>query len=229
MTIYHARSVVAGLLASVALLFAFPALAEAAQTAVDSSKPPIVVMPLREVEPPRKVPAAEWKSPYCGLWDDGCTECSRTAPGEKATCKPVDTYVGGGNCKPRGVVCSDLVKVDGLVQIDRVCSEWGWVTIARLGTRWPDAMVMYLTGFDYDSQTRKWRDNRTVLGPLDRPRQEQFARRVMSASGRVPEVEFNLTRKDSILTMFCTESWESSKAPHVQEKDWFQLMGETKP
>jgi hypothetical protein len=52
------------------------------------SGPPIIRMPLSQVEPPRNVPAAEWKSPYCTKWNDGCTECTRKSAKSKTTCAP---------------------------------------------------------------------------------------------------------------------------------------------
>jgi hypothetical protein len=135
---------------------ASPALAEDAQTPEDADRPPppIVYMPLRAVEPPRNVPAAQWRSPYCGTWDDGCTECTRKTLDETPVCKPVDHYIGGGTCKPRGIVCERAVNQlpapkchtnsDNKVvctlgpgphpdfsELERVCVEFGWVAVPR--------------------------------------------------------------------------------------------------
>jgi hypothetical protein len=38
-------------------------------------KPPLIPLELSEVEPPRNVPASDYRSPYCRLWDDGCAAC----------------------------------------------------------------------------------------------------------------------------------------------------------
>ncbi|MDR1828026.1 MAG: hypothetical protein LBR29_06830 [Methylobacteriaceae bacterium] len=51
--------------------------------------PPIVFLTEDEAEPDRDVPAREWKSPYCTVWDDGCTQCRRKDENSEPDCEPI--------------------------------------------------------------------------------------------------------------------------------------------
>jgi hypothetical protein len=47
---------------------------------------PLTIVSSRQaVEPSRDLPAAEWKSPYCRTWDDGCDACQRASDGSQST------------------------------------------------------------------------------------------------------------------------------------------------
>ncbi len=80
-------------------------LAALAGPAMSVDGPPIRRLPLSEVEPSRQVPAAEWRSPYCTRWTDGCTTCTRGTAREAAACA-----AGPGAepaCQRHTILCKD--------------------------------------------------------------------------------------------------------------------------
>jgi hypothetical protein len=205
-----------------------------AQSSKALRQPPIVVKPLREIEPPRSVPAAKWTAPYCATWDDGCTGCTRTSLRQAPACKPVDHYVGGGTCKPRGVVCTAVLKRHDFTELERLCADWGQVAITRPGVPWQSLRSIYVTSLVYDRKSRRWRSNSqgvlTGRTPEDRrAREEQFARRAMLAISRDPDREFTLTSRDRIHTYFCEIAHKPIGASHAENPDWFELVGEKRP
>jgi hypothetical protein len=78
--------------------------------------PPIIALPLDVVEPPRNVPAAQWNSPYCAHWDDGCTDCTRAQPHGKALCQSQNDSLRKGRssgnqaCSRRAIICFKKIK-----------------------------------------------------------------------------------------------------------------------
>jgi hypothetical protein len=85
-------------------------------TACGVASPPIRRLPLGEVEPPRNVPAAQWKSPYCGHWEDGCTECRRHSEDGPLECHAKSSRQAA--CEPRFVMCDEAMDYE---QLDRIC------------------------------------------------------------------------------------------------------------
>jgi hypothetical protein len=74
--------------------------------ASEGDNPPFIKLPLAAVEPPRNVPAAQWNSPYCAHWEDGCTECKRGAISDAAQCHSEgDT----GACARRAIICFKVI------------------------------------------------------------------------------------------------------------------------
>jgi hypothetical protein len=210
------------------IVFALGLPCAAAAKSGEAEGPPIKVMPLSEIEPPRNVPAAEWKSPYCAKWDDGCTECNRTNLDEEPHCHPAVDYIGVGVCKPRGVLCAESLMRGAYYEIESVCWRWGWVTFARPGTNWPDPMATFLSGFSKSEADENWRSDSLALGPLEHADAQRFARRVMQASGRNPDIEFERTSKNLLATFFCLNG-RSPTGGGEQAPDWFELMREIKP
>jgi hypothetical protein len=104
------------------------------------SGPPVISLPIEVVEPPRNVVATQWSSPYCGHWDDGCVECTRSAIGNAAQCHNEPNW-HGLECRRRKVICFDATDE---TYFDRICSsaitiiysknEDGSITAA--GTAW---------------------------------------------------------------------------------------------
>jgi hypothetical protein len=227
------------------------AVAENAQAPEDAGRPPppIVYMPLREVEPPRNVPATQWKSPYCGTWDDGCTECTRKTLDETPVCKPVDHYIGGGTCKLRGIVCERSVNqlpqpkcqrnADNKVictlgpgphpdfsELERVCVVFGWVAIPRTFKPNHNHVLAqtYVTGFSYDKRTRRWTNQSELLSYMPFEMQWRMAHRVLSVLGRDPDTEFTISSRNKISTYLCYTAQNSDGAAHLEKPDWFELV-----
>ena len=87
-----------------------------ASTTAKEEGPPMIKLPLDVVEPPRNVPAAQWNSPYCGRWDDGCVECSRTAVGTAAQCHDKAGHYKSV-CKQRAIICFKVIDEIGFRKI----------------------------------------------------------------------------------------------------------------
>ena len=191
----------------------------------DRPPAPIVFMRLREVEPPRNVPAAQWTSPYCGTWDDGCTECTRQTLRGDPACKPVDHYIGGGTCRPRGIVCTLAIKQEGFTPFDRVCARIGFALIARPGTPSGDAATIQNTSFEYDPKLRRWVSGRWVSGPIGKER-IALARSTLNAIGRDPDSEFSLTSKDYVWTSYCLQSHKRPGEAAGEKPSWNEMMEE---
>jgi hypothetical protein len=183
-------------------------------------------MPLSAIEPLRDVPAVEWKSPYCATWDDGCTECTRSAVWEEPSCRPVDHYIGGGRCMPRGNLCISAIENETYDELERVCWRIHLVSISRPGvlTGMP-ALNPSLSNFVYDPQRKRWRIG--VLELASNPETEkQFAELVMKAIGRHPNTEFSLTSRDFVSTLYCASA-RTEKGGGVEESPiWLKRRGD---
>jgi hypothetical protein len=84
----------------------------------------IIKLPIGLVEPPRDVAAPDWNSPYCGHWDDGCSECTRAAIDEKPQCNPNNENEGdssGRECKRRAIICFKEIDPS---YFNRICSRY---------------------------------------------------------------------------------------------------------
>lgn len=65
--------------------------------------PPLIILPLAEIEPPRNQAAENWQSPYCMSWNDGCTKCRRADLASPTIC---ERYARPNeNCAPRTILC----------------------------------------------------------------------------------------------------------------------------
>jgi hypothetical protein len=201
-------------------------LADSAASEDDHPPTPIAVMSLREVEPDRRVAAKQWQSPYCGIWDDGCTKCTRTSVQGPATCASLDDRATIGICKPRGILCSALAKSNAhdFTELERVCGTWGYVTLVPPGSHWPIPLALFVTGFEYDKTSRIWRGNSMGMATRGRSHDEQFARRVMAAIGRNQETEFTRGRRASITTYFCEATWAAWTPQGAAEPAWLDLI-----
>jgi hypothetical protein len=78
--------------------------------------PQVTKLPLDVVEPPRNVAAAEWKSPYCGRWFDGCTQCSRESVNSEPRCVPRQG-LSAGDCVRHAVLCLAPMSIASLTNI----------------------------------------------------------------------------------------------------------------
>jgi hypothetical protein len=195
----------------------------AAEPAFSQSPPaedPIVVMPLAEIEPPRNVPAAEWKSPYCAKWDDGCTECTRTSADAPATCKPAADYIGGGTCKPRGVLCATSISHDNVSELARVCWRQAWVSVSRPGVTGIPPATFALSGFSRDADTGRWYDDSIPLLAADG---DEFARRTMRVIGRDPDGEFGLTDRKFVATLLCLRARKVGGGGQGAAPEWLRM------
>jgi hypothetical protein len=91
------------------------AMSEALPTESDS---PVEKLPFLEIEPNRDVSAQEWRSPYCGKWDDGCYQCERrTITGERS-CYRINSK--GDACKRRSVLCGAEIDYGILNKLCRI-------------------------------------------------------------------------------------------------------------
>jgi hypothetical protein len=99
------------LIALVAGAFASPVAAQLATSG------PILPDERTTTEPPRAVPAPDYRDAYCATWTDGCSICQRKVAGGEASCQPV-----GGNqaaCERQPVECRAPLK-----SIGRVCLSY---------------------------------------------------------------------------------------------------------
>jgi hypothetical protein len=80
--------------------------------------PPVRILPIEKVDPPRNVLAKEWNAPFCVRWDDGCTECERENVDDRPRCNEI-AYLEISVCAPRSVECTKEK------DIERVCSTEG--------------------------------------------------------------------------------------------------------
>jgi hypothetical protein len=137
--------------------------------------PQIVVSELEEVEPSRDMSAADWKSPYCRTWEDGCDACQRGGNGDQPTdelkCVSLALYPkfnsGHPQCKPRLIACHDVF--DSRLQ-ERCQHFIGPVNVkwkseeAREATNiqatWPGNRPFYALSYP-DEDLRSWRDRST--------------------------------------------------------------------
>lgn len=74
------------------------------------------LLTLLEVEPRRDVPAAQWNSPYCGRWFDGCDECSRKSTSDEPRCwsrQRIDL----NKCNRHAVLCLAPISIKSLTSI----------------------------------------------------------------------------------------------------------------
>jgi len=78
--------------------------------------PPIIVLPLDVVEPPRNVPAIEWNSPYCGHWDDGCVACRRQTVLAPLKCDE-EAPVRGNACRRHAIACYEIIDESVFAQV----------------------------------------------------------------------------------------------------------------
>jgi hypothetical protein len=76
---------------------------------------PVRIVPQSVAEPPRNVPAAEWKSPYCTEWSDGLSICKRDKVGEVGRCAEAE--------KP-GQLHAVACRVADLARLSEVCFHW---------------------------------------------------------------------------------------------------------
>jgi hypothetical protein len=90
-----------------AIAFASPA---QAQLAISG---PILPSERQTMEPPRTVPASEYRDGYCAKWTDGCSVCQRKAPGDEPACQPVSS--GETACLKQPVQCQSVLKTIGRV------------------------------------------------------------------------------------------------------------------
>jgi hypothetical protein len=115
-----ANLIKSGLLASVFALMAGCLVGGAwAEDAAPKSKdvePPIIKLPLDVVEPRRDVAAATWKSPYCGRWFDGCTECSRNSARAEPRCGPRQG-MEVTKCVRHSVLCLAPMSIEALTSV----------------------------------------------------------------------------------------------------------------
>jgi hypothetical protein len=93
------------------------------------NRPPIParIVPAEVVEPPRTVPAQEWRSPYCTFWSDGETQCvRRKADGQldaagPAVCEPLAPEQRRKSpTPPHPIACS----VADQSVLERVCHQY---------------------------------------------------------------------------------------------------------
>jgi hypothetical protein len=73
----------------------------------------IIKTPLDQLDPPRGVPAAEWKSTYCARWDDGCTHCTHFTKDAPVTCVANEQ---AGMCKRHAVICLEEIGTDAFLR-----------------------------------------------------------------------------------------------------------------
>jgi len=85
--------------AGIVILCIVPVAGRAESVSPANPSPLMIPMPLSVVEPPRDVPAAQWKSPYCGQWEDGCAECIRLNADDKPHC------FDRGQCRRHANIC----------------------------------------------------------------------------------------------------------------------------
>lgn len=108
------------------LLTSFVSIAHSEQTLLTPPANAIIKIPLDHLDPPRGVPAKDWKSAYCASWDDGCTHCTRSEKDGPATCVASQQ---AGACKRHAVVCFGEIDNDYFL---RVCKspaiEYYWKT-----------------------------------------------------------------------------------------------------
>jgi hypothetical protein len=103
-----------------ALAWPLVAVAQSAASPSSDDGPPVIKLPLSTVEPDRAVPAEKWNSPYCAIWDDGCTECRRESIDGSQRCDELKP-VGGTVCHRHFILChKDLNRTEFL----RICSEF---------------------------------------------------------------------------------------------------------
>jgi hypothetical protein len=112
-------------------------------------------MPETEVEPDRDVEAAQWKSPYCLAWEDGCTQCRRSAIDSDAKCGPQQELTAEA-CTRHEIICSDAGDERRLHQI---CSKYfqSRVLTTESGTFAQEAAPFH-TIWEFDWLRNKWRD-----------------------------------------------------------------------
>jgi len=65
--------------------------------------PPFRPMTIEEIEPPRDVAAAEYRSPFCLRWHDGCTTCERPSVTGEVACAPRSG--ASSACERHAIVC----------------------------------------------------------------------------------------------------------------------------
>ena len=94
---------------------AFPCRAEASPRKIPP--PPILILPLDKIEPPRDAAADRWQSVYCLDWNDGCTRCARESVRVKQHCSPVQSE--SKQCERSFVACTK--RSDDMFA--RVCRE----------------------------------------------------------------------------------------------------------
>lgn len=143
--------------------------------AVKEQAPPIIKLPLVVVDPPRNVPAAEWNSPYCGRWSDGCTACTRTNAGGSPQChRETDgehedqSGLRAANCKRHVIICFKEIEA---TYFDRICSDFlderffrrkdGRILAHEYGMK----VVWSLSGNEYISDRTTQIDPRLLIGP----------------------------------------------------------------
>jgi hypothetical protein len=70
-------------------------------------RPPVPVraLPQKIVEPPRDVPAHDWRSPYCIAWSDGVEFCTRDNASQAGTCKSIPNDKRSEGRVPHPVAC----------------------------------------------------------------------------------------------------------------------------
>jgi hypothetical protein len=164
----------------------------------EDKRTPIKVMPMLAIEPPRDVPAAQWKSPYCARWDDGCTECTRASRDDEPECRPADDYIGEGVCTPRGNLCYTAIDHGGYTELDSVCWKKAWISLARPGVIGIPPISLEVSSFTYDEKAG-WLDN--SIGLLAAETAKGAVGRLFASIGRNPETEFSLTDRGFIATL----------------------------
>jgi hypothetical protein len=117
--------------------------------------PPIERLPETAVEPDRDVEAAQWNSPYCLAWEDGCTECRRETVGSETRCQP-QRKPGATTCNRHEIICSDAGDERRLHQI---CSTYfqSRVLITESGIIAQEAAPFH-TIWEFDWLRNKWGD-----------------------------------------------------------------------
>lgn len=92
-----------------------------------AKEPPVILLPLSAVEPPRDVAAESWHSPYCAHWNDGCTECLRASKDQASKCSAErdsgrsEEISQQGECKRRAIIC--FREMDA-TYFDRICRSF---------------------------------------------------------------------------------------------------------
>ena len=82
-------------------------------------KPPLRLLPVEKIDPPRKISAEQWDGPFCKQWTDDCIRCKRINDKGKASCHAVQSTPSPTACTPREVICEKTVANDALFGLCR--------------------------------------------------------------------------------------------------------------
>jgi len=87
--------------------------------------PPFRPMTIERIEPRRDVAAAEYRSPFCLRWHDGCTDCERPSVTGEVACAPRPE--AGPACERHAIVCKQVGGAFGLYCQDYI-SDIGYLS-----------------------------------------------------------------------------------------------------